>query len=349
MSLSEIILFIFFTSVVSLITWFLVMVLCRWAERRQFLDIPNERSLHTGPIPRGGGIPIVLIALIGLMVYSVWDGTFQWEICLTYIIGATLIAAISWLDDLRPLPNWVRFSAHSVGAILVILGFGSLHSLSLPFLRQLHLGWLSLPVTFLWIVGLTNAYNFMDGIDGIAGGQAVVAGFGWTALGCLSGQPIVSAIGLLLATSSLGFLGHNWSPARIFMGDVGSAFLGYTFAVLPIIAAQKDPRLALAGVLLVWPFVFDTVFTFLRRLRGGENVFAAHRSHLYQRLVIAGYSHGFVSSFYIGLALIGGILALAWSQNVVGSNFAVVLSVPFFCLILWIIVNRKERNRAFVS
>ena len=97
------------------------------------------------------------------------------------------------------------------------------------------------------------------------------------------------------------------------------------------------------------PFVFDTVFTFLRRLRGGENVFAAHRSHLYQRLVIAGYSHGFVSSFYIGLALIGGILALAWSQDVVGSNFAVVLSVLFFCLILWIIVNRKERNRAFVS
>jgi len=95
-------------------------------------------------------------------------------------------------------------------------------------------------------------------------------------------------MGLLLAATSLGFLGHNWPPARIFMGDVGSAFLGYTFAVLPVIAAQHNPRLAVAGVLLVWPFVFDAAFTFLRRLRHREVVFAAHRSHLYQRLATAG-------------------------------------------------------------
>ena len=104
------------------------------------------------------------------------------------------------------------------------------------------LGRLGLIITFLWIVGLTNAYNFMDGIDGIAGGQAVVAGLGWAGLGYLTDQPLIGLLGLLLAASSLGFLGHNWPPARIFMGDVGSAFLGFTFAVLAVAAAQRDTR-----------------------------------------------------------------------------------------------------------
>ena len=119
--------------------------------------------------------------------------------------------------------------------------------------------------------------------------------WGWTFLGWSDNQPLVAALGLLLAAASLGFLGHNWPLARIFMGDVGSAFLGYTFAVLPVVAAQHNPRLAVAGVLLVWPFLF--------RLRHRENIFAAHRSHLYQRLVIAGYSHRTVTLLDPGPAL----------------------------------------------
>jgi UDP-N-acetylmuramyl pentapeptide phosphotransferase/UDP-N-acetylglucosamine-1-phosphate transferase len=129
------------------------------------------------------------------------------------------------------------------------------------------------------------------------------------------------------------------------MGDVGSAFLGYTFAVLPVIAMQHNPRLALAGVLLVWPFVFDAAFTFLRRLRNHENVFAAHRSHLYQRLVIAGYSHRTVTLLYIGLAAAGAILALLWTLDVAESGLAIVLSLPLLgwglCRIVW----RRERTR----
>ena len=104
------------------------------------------------------------------------------------------------------------------------------------------------------------------------------------------------------------------------MGDVGSAFLGYTLAVLPVIAAPVVPRLALAGVLVVWPFVFDTTFTLLRRLRRGENVFAAHRSHLYQRLVSAGYSQRAVTLLYLGLALLGGVLAVLWAGAAPGSS-----------------------------
>jgi UDP-N-acetylmuramyl pentapeptide phosphotransferase/UDP-N-acetylglucosamine-1-phosphate transferase len=215
--------------------------------------------------------------------------------------------------------------------------------MALPLLGPLALGWFGLIMTFVWIVGLTNAYNFMDGIDGIAGGQAVVAGLGWTLLGWLDHQPLVAALGLLLAASSLGFLGHNWPPARIFMGDVGSAFLGFTLAVLPVVAAQHNPRLAWAGVLLVWPFVFDAAFTFLRRLRKRENVFAAHRSHLYQRLVIAGYSHRFVTLLYIGLALAGAVLALLWYSGGKASDLVVLLALPLLCAGLWRFVVGREQ------
>ena len=206
------------------------------------------------------------------------------------------------------------------------------------------MGWAGLPLTFVWIVGFTNAYNFMDGIDGIAGSQAVAAGLGWMVLGQLSGQPAVSVLGLLLASSTLGFLGHNWPPARIFMGDVGSAFLGYTFAALAVAAVRGNPRLALAGILLVWPFVFDTTLTLIRRLSRRENVFSAHRSHLYQRLVIAGYSHRGVTLLYAGLAVAGALLAIIWFIGSPGSATFVTLTVIALCLLLWVLVDRAERE-----
>jgi len=317
-----------------LISYLGVAGLRRWAERRQILDIPNQRSSHTRPTPRGGGLAIVIVSLLGWIV--AWGFTPTWHLTrlLAYLSGAIFIAAVSWLDDLHSLPNRIRFAAHSLGAIVVIVGFGYWQNVDLPFLGQLSLGWWGLPITFLWIVGLTNAYNFMDGIDGIAGGQAVVAGLGWAVLGWMSSQPLVSALGILLAASNLGFLGHNWPPAHIFMGDVGSAFLGFSFACLAVIAAKDDPRLALVGVVLVWPFVFDASFTFVRRLRNRENVFAAHRSHLYQRLVIAGYNHRAVTLLYSVLAALGAASAILWWLGVPGAAVLLVLGLPLLCLAL---------------
>jgi UDP-N-acetylmuramyl pentapeptide phosphotransferase/UDP-N-acetylglucosamine-1-phosphate transferase len=189
----------------------------------------------------------------------------------------------------------------------------------------------------------------MDGVDGIAGAQALVVGLGWAMLGWLGHQPHVSVMGMLLAGASLGFLIHNWPPARIFMGDVGSAFLGYTFAVLPLMAAhapQADSRLAMVGALLLWPFVFDSGFTFIRRALRGENVFAAHRTHLYQRLVIAGHSHLFATALYAGLAVVGALLAVAWFMRLPGSRTAIFVLVPLLCLGLWRYVVREERKGA---
>ncbi len=261
-----------------------------------------------------------------------------------FLIAAWSVAAISWLDDVRSLPNRVRFAIHGLSAILVVLVFGYWRVVPIPLVGPVDFGLLGFALTFFWIVGLTNAYNFMDGIDGIAGGQAVVAGAGWVILAWLTEQPLVGALGLFVAASSLGFLGHNWPPARLFMGDVGSAFLGFSFAVLPVIAAREDSRLAVGGLLLVWPFVFDAGFTFLRRLRRGENVFAAHRSHLYQRLVIAGHTHRYVSTLYIGLAVAGLALALAWLLGSMGG--LTPLTLALLCVALWVFVLHEERKHA---
>jgi Fuc2NAc and GlcNAc transferase len=331
-----------FGVVVLLLSYFGVAGLRHWAEQRQILDIPNERSSHHQPIPRGGGLVIVVLTLAITGLFGL--RTAAWQGVVAYLLGASIIATVSWLDDLRSLSNRVRFSAHVLGAILAIWGLGYCARVTVPWIDSLRLGWLGLPITFIWIVGLTNAYNFMDGIDGIAGGQAVVAGVGWAALGWLTGQPLIGLMGVTLAAASVGFLGHNWPPARIFMGDVGSAFLGFTFAVLAVAASQRDARLALVGILFVWPFVFDATFTFLRRLKNGENVFAAHRSHLYQRLVIVGYGHRFVTLLYMSLAAWGAILGLIWSRGILGGEIAIVITIPLLCLGLWAFVNHQEHT-----
>lgn len=338
-------------AVMTMILGFAVLVLAymgvgglrRWAVSRQVLDIPNERSSHTRPTPRGGGLVIVILSTGGFILVWLLHPAISPAALVAYLVSAWLIAGVSWVDDLRSLPNRVRFAAHSLGAILAILAFGYWRVVSLPLVGSLDLGVLGLFITFIWIAGLTNAYNFMDGIDGIAGGQAVVAGLGWAFLGWSNNQPLIVALGVLLAAASLGFLGHNWPPARIFMGDVGSAFLGYTFAVLPVIAVQHNPRLAVAGVLLVWPFVFDSIFTFLRRLRNRENVFTAHRSHLYQRLVIVGYSHWAVTLLYIGLAAVGLLLTALWYSGSMFGDLAVILIIPLLCIGLWRWVVRSEQ------
>lgn len=172
---------------------------------------------------------------------------------------------------------------------------------------------------FLWVVWLTNAYNFMDGIDGIAGLQAVVAGVGWLAAGIVLQQETIWFYGGILAFSGFGFLIQNWQPAKIFMGDVGSAFLGYTFAVLPVLAVGRSEKtfgqLFITAAALLWLFIFDTVFTFCRRALDAEKVWKPHRTHIYQRLVARGFSHRRVAAVYAALTTLTGIFAVAGLSN----------------------------------
>ena len=273
-----------------------------FAQKREFLDIPNERSSHVEPTPRGGGIAIVVVSLVFYsLIALLTEQPFSWG----YFAGAVLVAVVSLLDDIYTLSAPWRLMAHSAAAILFLTDRGSVHFFYLPGLDlSLDLNVAGAVVTFIWIVGLINAYNFMDGIDGIAGVQAVAAAAGWMAVGWATNSSAAFYLGGALLFSSIGFLIHNWQPAKIFMGDVGSAFLGFSFAAMPLLANTGNPTddlLPAAATFFVWLFVFDTNVTLIWRAFRREKVWRAHREHIYQRLVQSGMSHAAVSSLY-GLA-----------------------------------------------
>jgi UDP-N-acetylmuramyl pentapeptide phosphotransferase/UDP-N-acetylglucosamine-1-phosphate transferase len=282
-----------------------------WAEARGVVDRPNDRSSHTRVTPRGGGLAIVAVTALAAVAACLLDPPASARIAAA-ILPAAAIAAVSWVDDVRSLPNRVRFAAHLAAAAAATAALGPIREVDIGVLGSLELGPAAWPLTLLWIVGLTNAFNFMDGIDGIAGITAAAAGGGLAAAAGLLGDRTVAIVALALAAGAAGFLTRNWPPARIFMGDVGSAFCGFLLAVLPLAMPPADvPRVVPVAVLALWPFIFDTAFTLCRRLRRGENVFQAHRSHLYQRLVIAGWSHAATSVLYGCLAAAGAAVAVA--------------------------------------
>ena len=282
-----------------------------WTSARGIIDAPNARSSHTRSTPRGGGLAIVVVvaAVAGVIA------AIRPEELLRIggaILPALAIAAVSWLDDVHTLRNRTRFAVHLAAALAATAALGAVTRVDLGSFGMLRFGPLAWPLTLLWIVGLTNAFNFMDGSDGIAGITAAAVSAGIAAAAAACGAGPVAVIAAAFAGAAIGFLTSNWQPARIFMGDVGSAFCGFLLAVLPLaVRADAVPEVLPVAVLALWPFIFDTSLTLLRRLRAGENIFQAHRSHLYQRLLIAGWSHRAVASLYGGLAAFGATIAVA--------------------------------------
>lgn len=320
-------------SILALLSYIGVYLIRRYAERRQILDHPNERSSHSMPTPRGAGAAIVVL-VTGAGVMAV--GTVELSHVLIYLVCGIVIAWLGWRDDVHSLSPRIRFAVQGLVAAVSIYGLGYFKTVTIPLFGELHLGVVGVIITFLWILGLTNAYNFMDGIDGIAGGVALAGGLGWMMLASNMHNDFVFGIALAVAASSLGFLDHNWHPAKIFMGDVASTFLGYTFAVLPLLSADRGGDALMLGTLLMWTFIMDAGVTFIRRALKRENVFAAHRTHLYQRLVIGGYPQYMISTLYLMLTLLAGVLSYEWSS---GSQLApplIIIGLP----LIWIILSR---------
>ena len=339
----------------------LVSVLIRLAPRIGLLDRPNERSSHTRVTPRGGGLGFVLLVALMLGAFLVWrsvttsvaGGLDSRSMLATYLVAALFVAVVSLRDDFKSLSPGVRFLCQLGAAGAAVVGIAWIKVIAAPLIGQIDNGWFGFGLTVIWIVGLTNVYNFMDGIDGIAGVQGTIAGLAWAVAGIAIGTPIVAMLGLMLAGGCAGFLVHNWSPAKIFMGDVGSAFLGYSFAVMPLLALGSLPvagsyscagALPLFALLVVWPFVGDGFYTFLRRFRRGEPVWKPHRSHLYQRLVQSGWSHSQVSSLYAVWCMISSVTALLWLRNILGMAIAVLVALLSLSAVLFLVKGREKQN-----
>lgn len=327
-----------------IISGVLVQIIRHFALKHAVMDIPNERSSHTTPTPRGGGLAIFAVCWGGMLLALFLQPSIDVKAWAAFLTGSFILAVISVLDDIHTLSNRIRFACHIL-ATACVLGFcGHWAVVALPFVGDVSLGWIGLGIAFIWILGLLNVYNFMDGIDGIASVQAIGAGAAWTLLGYQGGHADIALFGTLLVAASLGFLWHNRPPAKIFMGDVGSTFLGFAFASLAVYAAQRDPRLAVAGILAVWPFVIDGNLTLARRAMKRENIFKAHRSHLYQLLTQAGWSHGRVTSLYAVLSASGVAFAYLFVQFPVWGSIVAVAGPISLGLGLFLFTERVRRQ-----
>ena len=321
----------------AILSYFGISYFRRIAWKYQILDTPNERSSHLKPVPLGAGIIIVLIVL----ATSAWvANAIDWKRSLIYIVSASIIAWMGWRDDVHKVPAVLRLFVQSIIAIVSIAGMGYFKVVSVPLFGDLQLGIIGVIITFLWIVGLTNAYNFMDGIDGNAGGVAFSAALGWMWLAADTQKWFVFWLALAIAASSIGFLTHNWTPAKVFMGDVGSTFLGYSFAVLSLVSATQGGDALLLGTLLMWVVIMDSFVTFVGRVVKGENVFSGHRSHLFQRLVLSGYKHTTISLLNMVLTGIAGMLAYLSSQDDQVAQLLILIGLPTIWILLSIHATR---------
>jgi len=332
------------------LSFFLVVAIRWYALRRKKLDVPNDRSSHSMPTPRGGGIAIVSVTLALLLLGTGNQADIRFTRVIAFIIAGILIAAIGLIDDWWKTPSAkIRLMAHFAVALAFTVASGVITELYIPALGDLYLG----PVpggvmTLFWLAGLINVYNFMDGSDGLAGTQAFLGGSAWSLIFFLEGQETLALLSGLIAATSLGFLAMNTPPAKIFMGDVGSTFLGFSLSALTVTAFTEmgNPRLLVTGILIVGVFVFDATFTIFRRMRNGENLLEAHCSHLYQRLIKLGHSHATVCArygFLMALSALVGLLYYFSDSEVIGLGALIGILTLYLGLAGWVTWLESDR------
>lgn len=308
------------------------------------IDVPNDRSSHSTPIPRGGGLAIVLASLIAYALLS-YAGILNFRTI--WFISALIIALVGFIDDLHSIPLLPRLIVQFIVAGSVVYFYGSVTGIYVPYWGQtLTFGSLAPIISIFFIVGMINAFNFMDGIDGIAATQGIVIGISWAAVGYLAESRSILIIGLIFSASCLGFIVFNWQPARVFMGDTGSTYLGFVFGSLPIIflgeSSIQGPDLLLLTILFAWLFVYDTVVTRLSQIIRGRKFWLPHREHQYQRLVIKGVGHSQVS-FFFGLS--GLIVSIAGYHIAIVKGEWIFVSMAIIAVIsallsLWTVKKR---------
>jgi Fuc2NAc and GlcNAc transferase len=262
----------------------------RYALRTKLLDEPNARSSHTRATPRGGGIGIVVASMLGAC--ALWGfGIGDVRLLAALLIGGGLVAAIGFVDDRKGVAASIRLAIHVLAAVIAVALLGGVSTLELGPVR-FEAGLVQSGLAVVTLVWLTNLFNFMDGIDGIAATEAVFVTLASALLIALTrGITATGALSVVVAAASFGFLAWNWPPARIFMGDVGSGYLGYVIGLIALAAAKTGdlqfiPYLILGGV-----FFVDATLTLVRRLARGEPAHQAHRTHAYQWLAVRWASH----------------------------------------------------------
>lgn len=318
--------------------------------RINIVDKPNERSSHIVPTPRSGGVAIVLSFTLGAFIILFLESRFDLPLhqFLAMIIGAFFMAFIAFIDDLKGLRQVIKFLGQFISVAVILASGLYFKQLSFPFANPIELSpILGMGVTLGWFLFFMNGFNFMDGLNGLAGGSALIASIFMSILGYLSGFYVVYILSLILSFSILGFLIFNFPRAKIFLGDTGSQYVALILAVIGVIASQSSIVFVseMSVPFLFFIFVFDVILTIIKRLLRRENIFQAHKSHLYQMLNQSGFSHVFVTLLHLGFMIIGGMsvlyLYLYGPENIL-KIFAVLFSIA---IVYAIIVQRVYSRR----
>jgi len=282
-----------------------------------------------------------------MAIYYLGDKTLiKQEYMQGFIFSSLLISAVSFYDDIKSKSVAFKLISQLLAALVVLWSGIVLDQINLPVFGVVKLGWGGYLLSLLWIVGLTNAYNFMDGLDGLIGGVTVIAGLFFMVICYYQGSHFVYISSYTLVAGAIGFLILNMPPAKIFMGDVGSVFIGFTFATLAIIASRYDSMHTsfLVVPLLLFNIIYDVIFTMARRLISGENITRAHKKHLYQLMNQIGYTHLEVTLTHYCMVFLQGLGAL-WMMQITSTDRLYVF-IPFILLqIIYTVLIMREAKR----
>ncbi|EOD01757.1 glycosyltransferase family 4 protein [Caldisalinibacter kiritimatiensis] len=271
-------------------TYILTPFVKRFAEKIGAIDVPKDnRRIHKKPIPLMGGLAIYISTVVSMLLFLPMDKT-----SIAIIAGGTIIVISGIIDDMKSLSPKLKLLAQIVAAIILIWGDIKIEFITNPFAStgMTYLKIFSIPVTIFWVVGITNTLNLIDGLDGLASGVASIAAVSLLFVSSINGFPTVMMMSAILAGAALGFLPHNFNPAKIFMGDTGSLFLGYMLSVIAIEGVMKSvAAIAIAvPVLALGLPIFDTTFAIFRRFLNGRPIMEADKGHLHHRLLDRGFT-----------------------------------------------------------
>jgi len=317
-------------AIAAVIAYFCVPLTIDIAQRIGAMDEPDQRKVHQMAMPRVGGIAIFLAFFLSIIIFVPKSAPVN-----GLIIGAVIIFLAGLLDDIFDLPAWVKLLAQILAASVAIYSGIVVSFVTNPFDGMLNLGYLSIPITLLWIVGITNAINLIDGLDGLAAGVTAIAGCTMGIVTLLNGQLVAAVIAFILVASTIGFLPYNFYPARTFMGDCGSNLLGFVLGCLAVLGLAKSAAIISLFVpifILVIP-IFDTFFAIVRRIYNKTPIFSPDKDHLHHRLMGMGFSHQNSVRIIYGISCFFGVIAIIMS-SISNPKATLVLSLLLLLIVL---------------
>lgn len=310
------------------------------------IDYPKDRGVHKKPMPRMGGVAIVLGFTITVLMVFQFDTSMSTKQFIGFLVGALLIAGLGVLDDMKNLPAKLKFCVQIVAAFIVIFSGTQIQVVLWPVTAALQK--FSIPITLIWIVGVTNAVNLIDGLDGLAAGVSSIAALSLMVLCIMTGSNTAVVLTAALAGACLGFLPRNFNPAEIFMGDTGSTFLGFVLAVTSILGVFKGYALLAVSVsvLCLGLPVFDTIFAMLRRMAKHQPIMQPDRGHLHHRLIDRGFTQRQAVLILYAVSLCLGFLAIFISFKNSGVIVVVLLTIILLSFIIYYFnVHVKHKSK----